>query len=213
MKKITKKQQHAIHALAYMQELFAAYPLTELVYTTPFQLLVAVIMSAQTTDKQVNKVNEQFFRVVERPEDIVALGESGVGEIIKTVGLWKSKTTNLVKMAHQLTINDGQLPINGNSKIVFDAVAADTIRPYAKKVNNDINIREQQRQYADAQALYNDRWYRIPDTIDEITKLPGVGIKTAKVVLYILYGQRRVAVDTHVHRVMNRLGIVATNTP
>jgi endonuclease-3 len=103
MKKLIKKQQQSIDALAYMQELFASYPLTELVYTTPFQLLVAVIMSAQTTDKQVNKVNEQFFRVVERPEDIVALGESGVGEIIKTVGLWKSKTTNLVKMAEMIT--------------------------------------------------------------------------------------------------------------
>ena len=99
MKKYTKKQQQAVDALAYMQQLFAEYPLTELQYTTPFQLLVAVIMSAQTTDKQVNKVNEQFFRVVERPEDIVALGESGVGTIIKTVGLRKSKTVNLVKMA------------------------------------------------------------------------------------------------------------------
>lgn len=75
MKKLSKKQQQVIDALAYMQELFADYPLTELVYATPFQLLVAVIMSAQTTDKQVNKVNEQFFRVVERPENIVALGE------------------------------------------------------------------------------------------------------------------------------------------
>ena len=69
----TKKQQITIDALAYMQELFADYPLTELAYTTPFQLLVAVIMSAQTTDKQVNKVNEHLFRVVERPEDMVAL--------------------------------------------------------------------------------------------------------------------------------------------
>jgi endonuclease-3 len=106
MKKLTKKQQHAIDALAYMQELFAEYPLTELVYTSPFQLLVAVIMSAQTTDKQVNKVNEQFFRVVERPEDIVALGESGVGDSIKTVGLRKSKTTNLVKMAAMIMKNE-----------------------------------------------------------------------------------------------------------
>jgi endonuclease III len=81
------------------------------------------------------------------------------------------------------------------------------------KSNQQKDIRAQQWQYTDAQALYDDRWYRIPDTIEEITKLPGVGIKTAKVVLYILYGQRRVAVDTHVHRVMNRLGIVTTNTP
>jgi endonuclease-3 len=63
-------------------------------------------MSAQTTDKQVNKVNEQFFRLVSRPEDIVALGEDGVGQMIKTVGLWKSKTSNLVKMATKLTMNN-----------------------------------------------------------------------------------------------------------
>jgi endonuclease-3 len=105
-------QQQAIDALSYMQELFADYPLTELNYQTPFQLLVAVIMSAQTTDKQVNKVTELFFRVVEKPEDIVALGESGVGEMIKTVGLWKSKTTNLVKMARQLTSDNGQVTVN-----------------------------------------------------------------------------------------------------
>ncbi len=140
MKKLTKKQQQSIDALAYMQELFAEYPLTELVYTTPFQLLVAVIMSAQTTDKQVNKVNEQFFRVVERPDDIVALGESGVSDIIKTVGLRKSKTTNLVKMAEMI-------------------VEAHTIRPSYDHISsqNQKDIRAQQWQYTDAQALYDDR--------------------------------------------------------
>ena len=87
-------------------------------------------------------------------------------------------------------------------------------RPYDHvSSENQKDIRAQQWQYASAEELYSSRWYRIPDTIDEITKLPWVGIKTAKVVLYILYGQRRVAVDTHVHRVMNRLGIVTTKTP
>lgn len=186
-----------------MDQMFAWYPLTELQYKTPFQLLVAVIMSAQTTDKQVNKVNELFFRKVSRPEDIVALGEAWVGQMIKTVGLWKSKTTNLVKMATKLTIDNGKLTVD-DWQLTMKNVGADIIRP---------NIREQQRQYANAQELYTERWYRIPDTIEEMVQLPGVWIKTAKVVLYILYGQRRVAVDTHVHRVMNRLGIVETKTP
>jgi endonuclease III len=224
MKWLNKKQQFVKEALTIMDQMFSWYPLTELLYKTPFQLLVAVIMSAQTTDKQVNKVNEQFFRAVSRPEDIVALGEAWVGQMIKTVGLWKSKTVNLVKMATKLTMNNEQLTIDDwqltiddwqltvddwqltvdNGQLTMKNVGADTIRP---------NIREQQRQYVNAQELYNERWYLIPDTIEEMVQLPGVWIKTAKVVLYILYGQRRVAVDTHVHRVMNRLGIVETNTP
>ncbi len=164
-----------------MDQMFSWYPLTELVYKTPFQLLVAVIMSAQTTDKQVNKVNEQFFRKVSRPEDIVALGEEWVGQMIKTVGLWKSKTANLVKMATKLTIDNGQLTVDDWQ------VGSDIILRLPRCARND--IREQQRQYANAQELYTERWYWIPDTIEEIVKFPGVGIKTAKVVLYILYGK------------------------
>ena len=156
-------------------------------------------MSAQTTDKQVNKVNEQFFRKVSRPEDIVALGEEWVGQMIKTVGLWKSKTANLVKMAEMIVATD---------KIIPQDVASDTVCHIWNK-----DIREQQRQYTNAQELYTERCYWIPDTLEEIVKFPGVGIKTAKVVLYILYGKHFVAVDTHVHRVMNRLGIVETKTP
>ncbi len=165
MKSLIKKQQFVKEALNVMDQMFSWYPLTELVYKTPFQLLVAVIMSAQTTDKQVNKVNEQFFRKVSRPEDIVALGEEWVGQMIKTVGLWKSKTVNLVKMATKLTMKN---------------VEADIIRRLPRCARND--IREQQRQYANAQELYTERWYRIPDTIEEMVQLPGVWIKTAKVV-------------------------------
>ncbi len=113
-----KKQQFVKEALNVMDQMFSWYPLTELVYKTPFQLLVAVIMSAQTTDKQVNKVNEQFFRKVSRPEDIVALGEEWVGQMIKTVGLWKSKTANLVKMAEMIVATD---------KIIPQDVASDTV--------------------------------------------------------------------------------------
>gem|GEM_PF-1500828 len=137
MKSLTKKQQLAVEVLQYMDELFAGYPLTELVYETPFQLLVAVIMSAQTTDKQVNKVNEQLFRVVRRPEDMVALAESGIGEMIKTVGLWKSKTMNLFKMAKMIVVRT-------------DAIRfSDYVSPENKK-----NIREQQWQYAHSDEIY-----------------------------------------------------------
>lgn len=201
MRKSTTLQQQAVEVLAYMQELFGDFPLTELYYKTPFQLLVAVIMSAQTTDKQVNKVNELFFQHVKRPEDIIALGESWVGEMIRTVGLWKSKTVNLVKMAHMIV----------GSNTIRHSKHEGTEKVYSASTQTD--IRDQQRQYPDKQTLYHDWWYRIPDTLDDMIKLPWVGIKTAKVVLYILYGQRWVAVDTHVHRVMNRLGIVATKTP
>jgi len=67
--------------------------------------------------------------------------------------------------------------------------------------------------YESSSAMYASFGYIIPESIEELVELPGVGIKTAKVVLYVLYGQRHVAVDTHVHRVMNRLGVVTTNSP
>ncbi len=151
----------AVKALEEMNILFGDYPLTELNYKTPFELLMAVMLSAQTTDKQVNKVTKAFFEVAKTPEDVVRLGESGVKEYIKTVGLHVSKTKNLVKMSQQLIERGGE----------------------------------------------------IPDTLEEMTKLAGVGIKTAKVVLYVLYGKKFVAVDTHVQRVMYRLGIVQTTSP
>ena len=199
-------------ALSYMNELFFDYPLTELEYETPFQLLVAVMLSAQTTDKQVNQVTKNLFREVQTPEDVLRLGTWGVGEAIKTVGLWKGKTINMVKMAGSLMKHK-----EWNMKHIMEnmIVGADTICPphdHSSSVKQK-DIRAQQRQYANARELYKERWYWIPDTLEEMIQLPWVGIKTAKVVLYILYGQRRVAVDTHVHRVMNRLWIVYTKTP
>ena len=73
MDALKRKQDFVREALHYMDELFSGYPLTELHYQTPFQLVVAVMLSAQTTDKQVNKATEQLFRIVSRPEDIVSL--------------------------------------------------------------------------------------------------------------------------------------------
>ena len=97
-----KKHPNIVHILETMDEMFKDYPLTELDYETPFQLLTAVMLSAQTTDVQVNKVTKEFFKKVKQPEDLIALGESGVKEYIKTVGLKVSKTKNLVKTAHLL---------------------------------------------------------------------------------------------------------------
>ncbi len=192
-----RKKEKVEHVLQVMDELFKDYPLTELEYETPFQLLIAVLMSAQTTDKQVNKVNIWFFGVVRSPEDVLPLWESWVKEYIKTVWLHLSKTRNIVKTANILVY---ETTIKKNEWWQY-------------KWTLQWSIRETQFQYASSEELYNDWWYYIPDTIEWMTALAGVWIKTAKVVLYVLYGQKRVAVDTHVHRVMNRLWIVKTKTP
>lgn len=191
--RISKKQK-IITALQVMDTMFAEYPLTELEYTNPFQLLVAVVLSAQTTDKQVNKVTASLFAHVQSPRDMLTLWESWLKEYIKTVWLHQAKTVNLVKTAQLLDHKTRDYWWYRPQWAVW-------------------SLRDTQQQYADAQALYADRWVYIPDSIDEMLTLPWVGIKTAKVVLYLLYGQKLVAVDTHVHRVMNRLWIVRTTNP
>ena len=188
--------------LDQMDELFKDYPLTELVYETPFQLLTAVLLSAQTTDVQVNKVTDSFFEVVTSPEDVVKLWEEGVKQYIKTVWLHKSKTKNLVKTAYMLVEKTWE-------KTTIDKDA--TTQIVWKK--QTMNIRDVQYQFTSGDEILDHYWYWLPDTLDEMIQLAWVGIKTAKVVLYVLYGQRWVAVDTHVHRVMNRLWIVKTKTP
>jgi len=91
-----KKEEKVVIALNAMDELFKDYPLTELEYETPFQLLLSVLLSAQTTDVQVNKVTKSFYQKVRCPDDILPLGEPWVKEYIKTVGLHVSKTKNVV---------------------------------------------------------------------------------------------------------------------
>lgn len=192
-----KKEEKIVIALEAMDELFKDYPLTELDYDSPFQLLLAVMLSAQTTDKQVNVVTKSFFETVIKPDDVVPLWEPWVKEFIKTVWLHVSKTKNVVKIADILVSMTEKKRQEG---WVFNNVEQESIR-------------DKQLQYTDAQSLFADWWYYIPDTLEWMQKLAGVGVKTAKVVLYILYGQRLVAVDTHVHRVMNRLGIVRSKSP
>lgn len=134
---------------------------TELNYNNGFQLLIAVMMSAQTTDKQVNKVTDSLFKKIKKPEDVITLGLPKFEQSIKSIGLYKSKAKNIYQTSQILIDQGGQ----------------------------------------------------IPDTEVELVKLPGVWEKTAKVVLHVLFGQPVIAVDTHVHRICNRLGIVKTKAP
>lgn len=134
---------------------------TELHYGNLFQLLIAVALSAQATDKQVNKVTASLFQKIQKPDDIIAMGFEDFEQSIKSIGLYKSKAKNLRKTAEILVA----------------------------------------------------RWWVIPDTEQELIKLPWVWEKTAKVILHVWFHQPVIAVDTHVHRVCNRLGIVKTKQP
>lgn len=144
----------------YLQSLFPNAE-TELHFTNPFQLLVAVMLSAQTTDKQVNKVTDQLFKIIKKPEDILAMGLENFEQAIKSIGLYKNKAKHIFQTSKLLAKHEGILP----------------------------------------------------KTEEELMKFPWVGEKTAKVVLHVLYKKPVIAVDTHVHRICNRLGIVKTKTP
>jgi endonuclease III len=137
-------------------------PKTELLYETPFELLVAVMLSAHTTDKAVNVATRKLFPVANTPEAIVKLDEEGVKPYLKTVGLYNAKTKNLIGLSKQLLeLHGGQVP-------------------------------------ADREAL---------------EALPGVGRKTASVVLNTVFGHIEIAVDTHIFRVANRTGLAPGKTP
>ena len=158
MAKISTKKFDQI--FSYFLELYPNAQ-TELNFDNGFQLLVAVALSAQATDKQVNKVTSSLFQKVKKPEDILQMGFEDFEQSIKSIGLYKSKAKNLRKTAQILAQGDGV----------------------------------------------------IPGTQDELVKLPWVWEKTAKVILHVLYHQPVIAVDTHVHRICNRLGIVKTAQP
>lgn len=137
-------------------------PKCELRYSTPYQLLVSVILSAQTTDKSVNRVMEPLYKQGLGPADVLALGETGLLQKIRSIGLAPSKARNVVRMT---------------------------------------------------KMLHEQHQDKIPRTMDELTALPGVGRKTANVVLGELYGDPTLAVDTHVFRVSARLGLHQERTP
>lgn len=86
-------------------------PTTELKYTTPFELLVAVVLSAQATDKSVNKVTDRLFKVANTPADLLALGEDGLKEYVKTIGLYNAKAANIIKLSQQILLrHEGDVP-------------------------------------------------------------------------------------------------------
>ena len=148
--------------LRIVEELQCLYPNAEaeLDFTTPFELLVATILSAQTTDKQVNKVTKSLFKVAKTAEEIVNLSSSKLTEYIRSIGFYRNKQKYLFAMALKL-IKD------------FDGI--------------------------------------VPKTQKELMTLPGVGQKTANVIVSNIFGIPAIAVDTHVFRVSNRLGLVKEN--
>lgn len=132
------------------------HPTTELEYSSPFELLIAVILSAQSTDVGVNKATRKLYPVANTPEAIYALGVDGLKEYIKTIGLFNTKADNVIKTCKMLV-----------------------------ELHNSV----------------------VPDTREALEALPGVGRKTANVVLNTAFGQPAMAVDTHIFRVSNRTKI------
>jgi len=136
-------------------------PTTELKYETPFELLIAVILSAQATDKAVNLVTRKLYPVANTPQAIFDLGEEGLIEYVRTIGLFRTKAANIIKTC----------------RILLDRHQGE-----------------------------------VPDNLKDLEALPGVGRKTANVVLNTVFRQPAMAVDTHIFRVSNRTGLAPGKT-
>jgi endonuclease III len=158
------RQMKPAEITAFFETLQAAnpHPETELKYSTPFELLTAVLLSAQATDVGVNKATDQLFPVANTPAAILALGEEGLCEYIKTIGLYKSKARHLLETCRMLI------------------------------------------------ALHGGE---VPHSREALEALPGVGRKTANVVLNVAFGEPTMAVDTHIFRLGNRTGLAPGKTP
>jgi len=137
-------------------------PKGELQYLNPFTLLVAVVLSAQATDAGVNKATPALFKLADAPAKMVALGEAKVRDLVKTIGLFRTKARNVVELSRRLVADHGG---------------------------------------------------EVPRTREALEALPGVGRKTANVVLNIAFGEPTIAVDTHIFRVGNRTGLAAGKNP
>ncbi len=137
-------------------------PVSDLDYTNDFTLLIAVLLSAQTTDKGVNKATEKLFQKFDTPQKMLTLGEDGLIDYIKTIGLYKTKAKNVMRLC---------------------------------------------------EILIDQHEGNVPNTRDALEALPGVGRKTANVVLNIAFGHTTLAVDTHVFRISHRLGLSFGKTP
>ena len=137
-------------------------PTTELRYRTPYQLLVAVVLSAQSTDAGVNKATDKLFKVAATPEAICKLGLAGLKRYIRTIGLYNTKAQNIIKTSR---------------------------------------------------ILIKEHGGKVPAQREALEALPGVGRKTANVILNTAFGQPTIAVDTHIFRVANRTGIAPGKNP
>lgn len=137
-------------------------PTTELRYHNHFELLVAVILSAQATDTSVNKATEKLFRIANTPEKMLALGEAKLRTFVKTIGLYRGKAANIIKTC---------------------------------------------------KLLVEKHHSKVPDNREDLEELPGVGRKTANVILNTCFGQPVIAVDTHIFRVAERIGLAKGKTP
>jgi endonuclease-3 len=137
-------------------------PKTELEYKNPYTLLVAVVLSAQATDKGVNRATGPLFQIADTPTNMLKLGEAGVADHIKTIGLWRNKAKNVIALS---------------------------------------------------KALIDSHGGEVPREREALEALPGVGRKTANVVLMEVFGEGTIAVDTHVFRVANRTGLADGTTP
>ena len=137
-------------------------PKSELNYTNPYTLLVAVALSAQTTDKSVNKATESLFKIADTPEKMVALGEEKLISYIKSIGLYKNKAKHVIEMSKMLISDFGS---------------------------------------------------KVPDNREDLEKLPGVGRKTANVVLNVIFNKPTMPVDTHLLRISPKIGLAEGKTP
>jgi len=160
--RLAPKERQRIETLFERFETGSAHPKTELDYRSPFTLLVAVVLSAQATDKSVNKATQELYRIADTPRKIAALGVEGLTPFIKTIGLYRNKARNVVALSNILIDRYG-------GKVPLSRVA--------------------------------------------LQDLPGVGRKTASVVLNELDIEPAIAVDTHVFRVSHRLGLAKAKTP
>lgn len=137
-------------------------PKSELNWTSPFTLLVAVVLSAQATDKSVNLATEELYKIADTPEKILALGEEGLIPYIKSIGLYKSKAKHVIGLCEKLLADfDGQ----------------------------------------------------VPRSREDLMSLPGVGRKTANVVLNVVWGEHTMPVDTHLLRICPKIGLAEGSTP
>lgn len=164
---LRKKGKRAMNQ-AKREEMFRRFkdhndkPVSELIYHSKFELLISVMLSAQATDVSVNKSTKELYKVANTPHTVLKLGEEGLKQYIKSIGLFNSKAKNIIKTCEILVKNH-------NSKI--------------------------------------------PKTREDLEALPGIGRKTANVILNTAFGQNTIAVDTHIFRVSNRMGLAYGKTP